>query len=94
MAWTLESLLALATILIVAGPTFVLAKAYARTRSRRVLLAAAGFAAFICTELVVFVDQFGFTPDVNETEIVEFIGDIVMAACFAVAFLAPAPGEP
>jgi len=93
MAWSLESLLALATMIVVAGPLFVLAKAYARTHNRRVLLAVAGLAVFFVTEIIVLVDQVGFTPDFNETEIVEFVGDIAMAVCFAAAFLTPAKGE-
>lgn len=94
MAWSLEVVFALVTSIIVAGPTIVLWKAYARTRTRRVMFAAIGFTIFLVAEVIVLVDQLGFTPDFNETETVEFVGDILAAACFAAAFLLPAAGDP
>jgi hypothetical protein len=94
MAWTLEVVFALVTALFVAGPAFVLWKAYARTRTRRVLFAAIGFTVFLLTEIIVLIDQLGFTPNINETEIVEFVGDIFAAGFFAAAFLLPAAGDP
>jgi hypothetical protein len=94
MAWSLEVVFALVTSLFVAGPAFVLWKAFARTRTRRVLFAAIGFTVFLVAELLVLIDQLGFTPDVSETETLEFVGDIIAAAFFAAAFLLPAAGDP
>lgn len=94
VAWNLEAVLALLTSAVVAGPTIVLFRAYLRTRSRRVLMAVAGFATFLTTDLIVLFDQLGFTPSVDETAIVEFVGDVITAVFFAAAFLAPGSGDP
>jgi hypothetical protein len=94
MSFGLEVVFALVTSVFVAGPAVVLWKAYARTRTRRVLFAAIGFTVFFVTEFIVLIDQVGFTPSFNETETVEFVGDIIAAACFAIAFLRPAAGDP
>ena len=89
-----DGLFAIVTVLILALPTFILWKAYARSRSIRVLLASLGFTAFILTDFTVFLDQAGFAPLAGATEVTEFLGDLVTAGCFAAAFLIPVRGEP
>jgi len=89
MAWVPEAMFALATTIVLLPPTSVVWLAYKRVRSPRLLLAALGFTVFLLAEISVFLDQTGSTPAINETEVVEFIGDAMTAALFAAAFLWP-----
>ena len=89
VAFDTETFLALVTSVLLTGPTVVLWAAYRRTRGARIGFAALGFTAFLATDLLLFASDVLYPGSSLETEYVEFVGDILVAALFAAAFLLP-----
>lgn len=84
-----EAPFALVTSLLLLGPLVVFWRAFARTRRVRILWGALGFSVFFGTDLVLFVTSMVGAADSDRTELIEFLGDLFTAACFAAAFLMP-----
>lgn len=80
------------TCLLLLLPLLVLARGYARSRNPRMLLAALAVLAFFATDFFLLLAHLGWVPGAQQTELVEFIGDVVTALLLALTFTLPLGG--
>lgn len=93
VALSQEAAFAGATCLLLAVPLLVLYRGYARSRNRRMLLAAAAVSVFFLTDFYLLLAHLGWLPGAGQTELVEFVGDVGTAGLLAVAFTWRSGGE-
>ena len=82
------------TCLLLVVPLAVLLRGYRRSRNPRMLLAGLAVAVFFLTDFFLLLAHLGAVPGAEQTELVEFIGDVGTAALLALAFTLRLPGEP
>lgn len=81
-----EVLFAGATCALLVAPLVVLLRGHARTRNPRMLLAALAVSCFFLTDFYLLLAHLGFAPGADQTELVEFLGDVATAGLLAAAF--------
>lgn len=86
MVFSQEATFAGLTCVLLLLPLLVLLRGYARSHNRRMLVAAFAVAAFFCTDLYLLLAHLGWLPGAEQTEWVEFGGDILTAFLLALAF--------
>lgn len=86
MALSQEAVFAGATCVLLAVPLLVLYRGYARSRNTRMLVAALAVTVFFLTDFYLLLAHIGWLSGSEQTELVEFVGDIGTAALLAVAF--------
>lgn len=84
-----EAAFAGTTCLLLLVPILILLRGYSRSRNPRMLAATFAVAAFFATDLYLFAAHMGWLPGADQTELVEFIGDVVTALLLALAFTLP-----
>lgn len=93
MGFSQEATFAAVTCVLLALPLFILFRGYARSRNPRMLVAGLAVCAFFATDLILLLAHLGWIPGAENTELVEFLGDILTAALLAVAFAMPLGGR-
>jgi hypothetical protein len=84
--WSQEAVFAGTTCLLLAFPIFILLRGHRRSRNPRMLLAALAVCAFFATDFFLLLAHVGWVPGSDQTELVEFVGDIVTAILLVLAF--------
>lgn len=74
------------TCLLLLVPLVVLLRGYRRSHNPRMLVATFAVAAFFVTDLFLLFAHLGWVPGAEQTELVEFVGDIVTAGLLALTF--------
>jgi hypothetical protein len=81
-----EAAFAAVTCALLVIPLVVLFRGYVRRRNPRMLMAAFAVSLFFLTDFYLLLAHLGWLPGAEETELVEFLGDVGTAGMLALTF--------
>jgi hypothetical protein len=86
VALSQEAMFAGTTCVFLLVPLVILARAYLRTRNPRLFWCSVAVGLFFLTDLILLLAHLDIMPGADQTELIEFVGDVGTAALLAIAF--------